>query len=97
MRLSALPSRGLLASLLAFTWARAADDELGPRLEKIAADCKAPGMAALVLRGDTVIASAFTGVRKVGSPEPITLEDRFHLGSNTKSMTATLAGMFVDE
>ena len=28
---------------------------------------------------------------------PVSLDDRFHLGSNTKSMTATLAGMLVEE
>ena len=37
------------------------------------------------------------GVRKFGVNEPATLNDKWHQGSLTKSMTATLAGLFVDE
>ncbi|HUR60684.1 MAG TPA: serine hydrolase domain-containing protein, partial [Opitutaceae bacterium] len=71
--------------------------ELGLALEKIAIDNKIPGMAAVVLHGDTIAASAVAGLRRLGTSEPITLENRFHLGSNTKSMTATLAALFVEE
>ena len=37
------------------------------------------------------------GVRKKGTAERITLDDRFHLGSCTKAMTATLVAMLVEE
>src|SRR5690349_14864330 len=37
------------------------------------------------------------GVRKRGTAERITLDDRFHLGSCTKAMTATLVAMLVEE
>jgi len=43
--------------------------------------------------GDVVV----TGVRKAGDPTPVTAADTFHIGSCTKSMTATLIGMLVDE
>ena len=56
-----------------------------------------PGAAALALHGDRIVAQGACGVRRRGAPERITLDDKFHLGSCTKPMTATLAGLFVDE
>jgi CubicO group peptidase (beta-lactamase class C family) len=70
---------------------------LDATLAPIIARHKIPGMAALVLRGDQIAAAGVAGVRKAGSPERITLEDKFHLGSDTKAMTATLLGLLVDE
>jgi len=55
------------------------------------------GMAAVVLRGERIIAQGVAGVRKRGTAERITLNDRFHLGSCTKAMTATLVAMLVEE
>src|SRR5208283_3341976 len=48
------------------------------------------GMVAAVLRGERIIAQGAAGVRKRGTAERITLDDRFHLGSAAKAMTATL-------
>jgi len=55
------------------------------------------GMAAAVLRGERIIAQGIAGVRKRGTAERITLDDRFHLGSSGKAMTATLVAMLVEE
>ena len=55
------------------------------------------GLAAVVLRGERIIAQGVAGVRKRGAAERITLDDRFHLGSNSKAMTATLVAMLVEE
>jgi CubicO group peptidase (beta-lactamase class C family) len=55
------------------------------------------GLAAVVLRGERIIAQGAAGVRKRGTAERITLNDRFHLGSCTKAMTATLVAMLVEE
>ena len=55
------------------------------------------GMAAAVLRGERIIAQGVAGVRKRGTAERTTLDDRFHLGSCTKAMTATLVAMLVEE
>jgi CubicO group peptidase (beta-lactamase class C family) len=55
------------------------------------------GIAAAVLRGERIIAQGAAGVRKRGTAERITLDDRFHLGSCTKAMTATLVAMLVEE
>ena len=94
----------LLAALAALALpARAADptSALSPaltaQLGSIVAKHKVPGLAALALRGDTVIAEFCQGVRKLGDSTPLTPTDRFHLGSDTKAMTATLAALLVEE
>jgi CubicO group peptidase (beta-lactamase class C family) len=56
-----------------------------------------PGGAALVLRGDQIVAQGVAGVRKRGSTEAIALDDKFHLGSCTKAMTATLVAILIEE
>ena len=55
------------------------------------------GMAAAVLRGERIIAQGAAGVRKRGTAERITLDDRFLLASCGKAMTATLVAMLVEE
>jgi len=56
-----------------------------------------PGMAALVLTGDGVVATGVVGVRKRGTTVPVTLDDQWHLGSDTKAMTATLVARLVEQ
>ena len=56
-----------------------------------------PGLAALVLKNEAVYAEGAAGVRKSGAPERLTVHDKFHIGSNTKAMTATLAAMLVEQ
>lgn len=52
--------------------------------------------AAVVLNGRTVLVEA-VGVRKAGNPTPVAPGDQFHLGSCTKSMTATMLATLVEE
>jgi CubicO group peptidase (beta-lactamase class C family) len=56
-----------------------------------------PALAAAVVRADGLIATGAVGVRKAGSEEKVTLEDRWQIGSCTKSMTATVAAVLVDQ
>ena len=56
-----------------------------------------PGMVGAVVRGEEVTAIGAVGIRKIGSPEPIRVDDVVHLGSCTKAMTATMIGTLVDE
>jgi CubicO group peptidase (beta-lactamase class C family) len=58
-----------------------------------AATISAPGAAAAVFDSDGMIAIGVRGVRKFGSTAKIAKTDVFHLGSNTKAMTATLAAV----
>lgn len=71
--------------------------DLADLLEPIRAASGMPGLAAVVLSGDRVIAQGAAGTRKAGSTRPITIQDKFHLGSDTKAMTATLLAMLVEE
>lgn len=49
-----------------------------------------PAMAAGVIDGANGRLYAVTGVRSVDGQQPVTLTDKFHVGSCAKSITATL-------
>lgn len=57
---------------------------------------KLVGLAAMVMVDGNVVASAAQGERKKGSGVPIELGDRWHLGSITKSITATMLARLVE-
>ncbi len=56
-----------------------------------------PGMAAAVIMNGKILGAGAAGVRKRGMPDPVLVDDPFHLGSCTKALTATLIGILVDE
>lgn len=56
-----------------------------------------PALAVVVAKGGKICDQAAVGVRKLGDSTPVTIDDQFHIGSCTKSMTATLAAMFIEE
>jgi len=56
-----------------------------------------PAIGVIVVNSESTMARAVAGVRKVGTDVSVTVDDQWHLGSNTKAMTATLVGMLVDE
>lgn len=72
-------------------------DDLKGFLEPYRARLDYPALAAVVLRGEAVVAQGAVGLRKAGSPEAVTIDDKFHIGSCTKSMTATIAAMLVEQ
>jgi CubicO group peptidase (beta-lactamase class C family) len=55
-----------------------------------------PAVAAAVLQDGKVVASGAVGVRRFGTTIPVTINNRFYLGSDTKAMTALLAAMLVE-
>jgi CubicO group peptidase (beta-lactamase class C family) len=57
---------------------------------------KLVGLAAMVMVDGKVMSSAADGERKKGSGVPLELGDRWHLGSITKSITATMIGRLVE-
>jgi CubicO group peptidase (beta-lactamase class C family) len=72
-------------------------ETLGQRLERIRAQHDLPGLAAALVQGGKPVSSAVAGVRSLGTGARLQLEDRFHIASCTKSMTATLAALLVEE
>ena len=69
---------------------------LDTQLEPIRAKHKLPGLVAAIVEGDEVISVGATGLRKVGALEPITIDDKLHLGSCTKAMTATVLARLIE-
>jgi CubicO group peptidase (beta-lactamase class C family) len=74
----------------------AAQKDLATQLEEIRAKLGLPALAAAAWRDGKLVEMASVGVRKVGDPTKVTDADEWHLGSNTKAMTALLVGMYVD-
>jgi len=66
-------------------------------LEAIRAANGVPAMAAFVLRGDSILERATVGTCTAKGRTPVGGDAQWHLGSNTKAMTATVAGMLVEE
>lgn len=87
----------LLAIPLLQSPAAAPKADIGALLEPIRAKHDLPGIVAAFVDRDGVVAIGACGVRERGRPEPLTPLDRMHLGSCTKSMTATLCARLVDK
>lgn len=85
-----------IALVLAATAAAEAPRDLSPILAEFCAKYKLPGCAAAVMEGGKISAIGAGGLRRVDSDVPVTTADVWHIGSCTKSMTATLVGAMVD-
>ena len=70
--------------------------ELGALAEALRARVGAPAIGVLLLDSGGLRGSAVAGVRRVGGTDPVELDERWHLGSNAKAMTATLAMKLVE-
>jgi CubicO group peptidase (beta-lactamase class C family) len=68
-------------------------DEL---LEVVRTKRNLPGIVGAIVEGDGVIAIGAAGIRKVGAPDRITIDDKLHLGSCTKAMTATILARLIE-
>ncbi len=69
---------------------------LTPLLEPIRKKYDLPALAgAVILQGQTA-ALGVSGVRKIGSDVKVTSDDKFHIGSCTKAMTATIIAILVE-
>lgn len=70
---------------------------LAALLEPIREQHHLPALGALVIINGKVAAVRVVGVRKLGGSARATVNDKFHLGSDTKAMTATLVAMLVEQ
>src|ERR1017187_9378276 len=66
-------------------------------LEDIRKKHDLPALATVVVKDGAICDRLAVGVRKLGDPTPVTTNDVFHIGSCTKSMTATLTAMLIEE
>ena len=49
------------------------------------------------MKNGKILAAGAVGTRRIGTNTPVTINDRFHIGSDTKAMTSLLAAMLVEE
>ncbi len=66
-------------------------------LEPIRQKHNVPALAGAVVAGSGLEAIGAVGMRKTGTDIAVTAEDLWHIGSNTKAMTASLIGRLIEE
>lgn len=87
---------GLGGFFAAFGCARAEPAGAGPAAE-VLREVGGAGLAGAVIGPEGVRRLEVAGVRRIGADDPIRPTDRWHLGSNTKAMTAALYGRLVEQ
>lgn len=73
------------------------DGNLDNIVEYIRIDAGLPALAAVVVHDGHIMEMSAQGIRSIDSNIAVTLNDKWHLGSLTKSMTSTLAAMLVQQ
>lgn len=74
----------------------AATETLDPVLAPLRAEFAMPGMVAAVARQGRIVAAGAVGQRVLGHDARATVDDRIHIGSNGKALTALLAAILVE-
>src|SRR5258708_976857 len=69
---------------------------LDPVLQHYLAKYGLPALAAAVVLNGQITAAGAVGMRRAGRDSAVSLGDRFHIGSDTKAMTALVAAMLVE-
>lgn len=72
-------------------------EDLSNLIAGVPAAMKTPAIGVLLILDGETRGIGVSGLRKAGGTEKVEPEDKWHLGSCTKSMTATLAGTLVEE
>jgi D-alanyl-D-alanine carboxypeptidase len=97
--------RALLGSLAALPFAggcpalahtRPADAAAEAALDAVFAGAAPPALAAGIVTREGLSWAGVRGVRRAGTGDAATLDDRWHLGSNTKAMTAAVFARLVE-
>ena len=71
-------------------------EDISASLAELLEGTSLPALSVAIISNGELVASGAAGIRKVGAPDPVTREDKFHIGSCTKSMTASLAAILVE-
>jgi CubicO group peptidase (beta-lactamase class C family) len=91
------PVLAVIIAMVSLTSSAGAQQSLKDFLEPIAAKYGLPALAAAVAKEGRIVAIGAVGTRLLGADIPVTVDDRFHIGSDTKAMTATLVGILIDK
>ena len=76
---------------------KSGDADFAQLLETIRKEEKLPAIAASVLINGSIYAKAAVGIRKYGTDNWVTIDDKFLIGSCGKTFTATLAAILIKE
>lgn len=87
----------LLAVAPCLAPAQPAPSGINDVLETVRQRHRLPALAAAVVTSSGLVAQGAVGVRKAGTDVKVTLEDLWHIGSNTKAMTATMIGALEEQ
>lgn len=71
--------------------------DISQQLDSFLIDPRVPSLAAAAVLEGKIVAIGAAGLRKLDDTAHVTLDDKYHLGSCTKSMTATLAAILVKD
>jgi CubicO group peptidase (beta-lactamase class C family) len=86
----------LSAALSAAGQSATADKRLDDLLETVRRSRGVPALAGAILTGRGLESLGAAGVRKTGAKEVVTVEDEWHIGSDTKAMTASMIASLVE-
>jgi CubicO group peptidase (beta-lactamase class C family) len=84
-------------SVLTVAAAQSTPADSAQALEVIRKKHNLPALAVVVVKDGQICDRAAVGIRKWGATTPVTTNDVFHIGSCTKSMTATLAALLIED
>ncbi len=76
---------------------RAGDGTLDSHLQRILSATGSPAIAAFAMKDNQIVDLGAVGLRSTAAGVEVTTDDMWHIGSVTKSMTATLTGFIVDD
>ncbi|MHC1725997.1 MAG: serine hydrolase domain-containing protein [Syntrophobacteraceae bacterium] len=96
-KLSIIRAGFVIAVLFATSGYASAQISLDKMLSPYLARYDLPALAAAVVKNGKVVAAGAVGTRRAGEMIPVTIKDRFHLGSDTKAMTALMVSMFIEK
>lgn len=75
----------------------AEDNSINNTLEIIRKKNNLPALAGAIVTSKGLSEIGVVGFRKAGTDIPVTIDDKWHLGSETKAMTAALIGSLVEQ
>jgi len=73
------------------------DGLLKENLEAIRLAYNLPAVSAMIIKGNEILEMDVAGFRDANQLDEVTINDRWHIGSLTKSMTATIAAKLVEQ
>lgn len=73
------------------------NEEFHKKVDSIRINNGLPGIAVVIFSSDSIYNIIFSGYKKLGSEDSLTLANRFHLGSNTKAFIGFAAAAMVEK